>query len=205
MKKRLNPRKIAVQERSRATVDAILEAATHILSENDADELSTNRIAEKAGVSVGSLYQYFPGKDAIMSALTHRLIERKLSSIEDNLATLVGVGATPEKAIEVFVDFIVDMKIKNLKFERALTAYLIRNGDFALSTRLDEKVIEKITIILEPIRSAAKGFDPDWSVFLLFHAIRGIILATSIQRPQRLKDPAFKREMAKLVKSYLLK
>ena len=140
-----------------------------------------------------------------MNALTHRLIERKLSSIEDNLAKLIGVGATPEKTIEAFVDFIVDMKIKNLKFERALTAYLIRNGDFALSTRLDEKVIEKITGILEPIRCAAKGFDSDWSVFLLFHAIRGIILATSIHRPQRLKDPAIKLEMAKLVKSYLLK
>ncbi|WP_316977381.1 TetR/AcrR family transcriptional regulator [Shumkonia mesophila] len=67
------PRKIPLQERSRNTVDVIVEAATRILFREGADALSTNRIAEVAGVSVGSLYQYFPNREAIVTALMERL------------------------------------------------------------------------------------------------------------------------------------
>ena len=62
-------RKTASQERSRATVDAILEATARILIKEGFDKASTNRVAEVAGVSVGSLYQYFPSKDALVAAL----------------------------------------------------------------------------------------------------------------------------------------
>ncbi len=205
MKKFQKPRKTAVQARSQATVDVILAAATRILSEDDPETLNTNRIAERAGVSIGSLYQYFPGKDAILSALTHRLIDQKMKGIEINLAVLVESRAPPEILIDRVVEFLVDMKTKNLKFERALTGYMTRNGDFELSKRLDEKVIEKIAKILEPLRGADVTIDPDWSIYLLFHALRGIILATSMQRPSRMKEPGFKREMQKLVKGYLLR
>jgi AcrR family transcriptional regulator len=57
----VKPRKTATQERSRATVDALVEATARILVKEGYDKASTNRIAEVAGVSVGSLYQYFPG------------------------------------------------------------------------------------------------------------------------------------------------
>ena len=68
----LNPRKQPVQSRSSKTVDVILEAAAHILEERGFDGYTTNAIAERAGVSIGSLYQYFPGKDAITIALIER-------------------------------------------------------------------------------------------------------------------------------------
>lgn len=66
------PRKHASQARSRATVDAILEATARILVTEGFDKASTNRIAEVAGVSVGSLYQYFPGKEALVVAVAQR-------------------------------------------------------------------------------------------------------------------------------------
>lgn len=68
---RLAPRKPPRQDRSRATVEAILEAAAELLS-SPGRSASTNQIAARAGVSVGSLYQYFPGKDAIVAALFER-------------------------------------------------------------------------------------------------------------------------------------
>ena len=67
-----NSRKTASQERSRATVNAILEATARILVKEGFDKASTNRVAEVAGVSVGSLYQYFPSKDALVAALIAR-------------------------------------------------------------------------------------------------------------------------------------
>jgi AcrR family transcriptional regulator len=61
------PRKSAAQERSRATVDALVEATARILVKEGFDKASTNRIAAVAGVSIGSLYQYFPSKEALVA------------------------------------------------------------------------------------------------------------------------------------------
>ena len=66
---RTAPRKKPKQERSQATVDAILVATARVLCETGYDRASTNRIALAAGVSVGSLYQYFPSKEALVAAL----------------------------------------------------------------------------------------------------------------------------------------
>lgn len=63
------PRKAPVQARSAATVEAILEAAAHILESEGFEGYTTNAIAKRAGVSIGSLYQYFPNKDAVTAAL----------------------------------------------------------------------------------------------------------------------------------------
>ena len=65
------PRKKASQGRSRALVDTLIEATARILVREGFDKASTNRIAEKAGVSVGSLYQYFPSKEALVAAVMH--------------------------------------------------------------------------------------------------------------------------------------
>jgi AcrR family transcriptional regulator len=67
-----HPRKQASQERSRRTVDALAEATARILVKEGFDKASTNRIAEVAGVSIGSLYQYFPGKEALVAAVIER-------------------------------------------------------------------------------------------------------------------------------------
>jgi len=68
----LEPRKRPHQQRSAATVDAILEAAARILERRGLDALTTNAVAALAGVSIGSLYQYFPGKAAILAELIRR-------------------------------------------------------------------------------------------------------------------------------------
>ncbi|MGL4279508.1 MAG: TetR/AcrR family transcriptional regulator [Albidovulum sp.] len=70
---RRKPRKTPRQGRSRATVEAILEAATRILEEEGLAGLTTNRTAERAGVSIGSLYQYYPSRDAILAELVRRM------------------------------------------------------------------------------------------------------------------------------------
>ncbi len=71
-KSRSTPRKAPRQARSLATVSAIVEAAARILEERGHEGFSTNAVAERAGVSVGSLYQYFPRKDALIGALIQR-------------------------------------------------------------------------------------------------------------------------------------
>jgi AcrR family transcriptional regulator len=71
-RKALKPRKSPVQRRSTDTVAVILEAAARVLERNGFEGFNTNAIAERAGVSIGSLYQYFPNKDALLSGLIER-------------------------------------------------------------------------------------------------------------------------------------
>ena len=83
---RLTPRKRPRQRRSRQTVDAILEAAARVFSERGYAGCTTNRIAAVAGVSVGSLYEYFPNKDAILVALVERKLALMTGRVQDHLA-----------------------------------------------------------------------------------------------------------------------
>src|SRR5262249_38252823 len=99
-----SPRKTPRQDRSRATVDAILEATADILVRHGYAKLTTNRIAERAGVNVASLYQYFPGKEAIVAELRRRhgaehraavriaLLERRGEDLESTVRVLVSIG-----------------------------------------------------------------------------------------------------------------
>ena len=79
---RAGPRKAPKQARSQATVQVIVEAAARILEERGHEGFSTNAVAEKAGVSVGSLYQYFPRKDALIGALILRETTDLVASAE---------------------------------------------------------------------------------------------------------------------------
>lgn len=72
----LRPRKTPTQPRSEQTVAALLEAAAQVLERDGLEGFNTNAVAERAGVSIGSLYQYFPGKDALTLALMRREDER---------------------------------------------------------------------------------------------------------------------------------
>jgi AcrR family transcriptional regulator len=77
----IHPRKLPSQGRSLAVVEAVYEAAARILEETGLASLNTNVIAERAGVSVGSLYQYFPSKDAVVAGLLRRKRAELLADI----------------------------------------------------------------------------------------------------------------------------
>jgi AcrR family transcriptional regulator len=80
---KLNPRKLASKVGAKETVKSILDAAALILEQEGFEHYTTNRIAGRAGVSIGSLYQYFPNKDAITITLIERESESLLVRIEE--------------------------------------------------------------------------------------------------------------------------
>ena len=88
---RARPRKQPRQARARHTVDAIVEASARILEEQGHGGFNTNAVADLAGVSIGTLYQYFPDKDALLGALIARETGRLVEDAE--AACLVAGGA----------------------------------------------------------------------------------------------------------------
>ncbi|MFA5120840.1 TetR/AcrR family transcriptional regulator [Zavarzinia sp.] len=99
----LSMKKRPTQGRSQATVDAVLTAAAQLLGERGYGALTTNHIAERAGVSIGSVYQYFPGKEAIVAKLVERAVDEILAEFG---AGLLGVQADFRRAAEVLYDTI---------------------------------------------------------------------------------------------------
>lgn len=81
----LLPRKLPRQRRSRATVEAILEACARILRESGQAGLTTNRIAERAGVGIGSVYQFFPNREAIIVALAEQRLAQLGRALQQEL------------------------------------------------------------------------------------------------------------------------
>jgi AcrR family transcriptional regulator len=110
---RASTRREPKQRRSRQTVDDVLEAVPRVLRRHGAEAITTNRVAEAAGVSIGSLYQYFPDKQAIFMALHERhvdgvrqVIERTLTdctsaSLEEFTAELAEVTMRAENTVAV--------------------------------------------------------------------------------------------------------
>src|SRR5579875_3230843 len=78
----LNPRKLPVQARSAASVDAILQATIQVLLRAGKERLTTTRVALRAGVSVGTLYQYFPNKSALLQAVLRRHLNEVTETVE---------------------------------------------------------------------------------------------------------------------------
>jgi AcrR family transcriptional regulator len=117
----LNARKTPGQKRSVATVAAILEAAARILETRGLDSYSTNEVAARAGVSIGSLYQYFPSKDAITRALIGRGAEELLADIKT-----VEIGDVPQAALEQIIDAAVKHQLRRPALARLLDLEEIR-------------------------------------------------------------------------------
>src|SRR5208283_4633841 len=114
-----NPRKSASQERSRATVDALLEATARFLMKEGYDRASTNRIAEVAGVNISSLYQYFPSKEALVAAV----IDRHLETLRTTLRATF--EARPDAALEEQVRGVFGSYLALARAEPALHKVLI--------------------------------------------------------------------------------
>lgn len=96
----LEPRKLPRQRRSKATVQAILDACADAIARNGYLGLTTHALAARAGVSVGTLYQYFPNREAIAGALVARAMERMLEAMRGALAECVSRGWAGLRATE---------------------------------------------------------------------------------------------------------
>lgn len=118
-------RKSPVQHRSRRTVDGILSATARILVEDGYSAITTNDVAAAAGVSIGSLYQYFPNKDALLRALVERHLEDVERSLASQAARWRDERPDPEEWAQSFVELLVhanDSELDRLLYAAAPVA-----------------------------------------------------------------------------------
>jgi AcrR family transcriptional regulator len=155
-KKTVEVRKAPGQARSKETVNTILEASARILESEGLRGFNTNAIAAKAGVSVGSLYQYFPNKDAILLALIERFEDATQEAITAVLQS--GKGRPLKPSLKLFVRTLVGMHYRRPRLNRILEAEEDRLGggteDFAFRPGLRDLLQEHKSEIATPVVGA---------------------------------------------------
>jgi AcrR family transcriptional regulator len=98
------PKKLPAQARSQATFDALVDACTGLLPRRGYAGTTTNHIAQRAGVNIASLYEYFPGKDAIVAQVAERLVERVMGRLEEGAARVLRAGG--KDAVRLWIELI---------------------------------------------------------------------------------------------------
>ncbi len=111
----------ARQARSRATVEAIVEAAAQILARDGWDRVNTNAIARRAGVSVGSVYEYFANKQAILDVIIDRHLTRGEEVLREG-AELVDADTGPAAVVRLLVEGFVTVHRDDPQLHRALSS-----------------------------------------------------------------------------------
>ena len=190
------------QHRSRQTVDAMLDAVERVLKRHGIDAITTNRIAEAAGVSIGSVYQYFPDKRAIFTALHGRhvtevsqVIERALagsaSSFDDfarsRVEMLVDVHARDPELHEIISAAVPESALGFRNALRATFERVISSGQWG---RYDEQVANRMRFVLPRmiealVHGAAQPGLPISIEHAREEAVRAVLLYLSALQPLR--------------------
>jgi len=180
------PRKSASQKRSRLTVDALLEATARILVTEGFDHASTNKIARVAGVGIGSLYQYFPNKEALVGAVVDRHSAETMQVVRTALAK---VALRPvDEAIAALVRVGIDSHRVNPKLHRVLTEQVPRVGRLENVQAVGRETYALVRAYLEAHREELTVTDTDLAAFMCVTTVEALTHAAVVDRPDALSD-----------------
>lgn len=199
MKLRIPPqtRKEPRQARARETVEAILTAAARILTSEGFGALTTNRVAEVAGVSVGSLYQYFPNKEALVRALS----ERHTQGVRDRIRARF--EETWDAPLETVARMVIQGMVEVRRREPRLHQELLRLAPVVGGLEELCAVEHEVQALLAKfIRSRPQELplaDPAMASFILCHAVEAAVHNAVLEKQDWLKEDRFVEETAKLV------
>ncbi len=196
----LKPRKQPRQMRAQATVDAIMEATIQVLLVDGLQHLTTTRVAERAGVSVGTMYQYFPQKQALLVALLRRHMEKTAAAIAASCAR--AKGRTIAGIAETLVGDFLDAKTTDMKVAQALHAVGL---ELAPGNLLDEFGRANQAAIRGLLESASDAVfdDPGTVAFALRATLSGTARAATRPAAKHFDLKALKHELQIMAAAYL--
>ena len=193
-------RRIPRQARAAETVAAILEAAAQILEAGGLAAFTTNAVAERAGVSIGTLYQYFVDKNALLLALARQemgaaLVEvgRALSGVDD---------PTPESRVRAMVRAMVHAFRGRSRARKAVVQAILAQGLGIEMVAPINSFIASIGTVIGPDSERLPSLERE-QVFVLSRALLGAIRAAVMEEQPFLQSRAFEDELVRLVMSYI--
>ncbi len=188
-------RKEPRQERSRFTVEAILTATERVVAQHGVEGATTNRIAEVAGVSIGSLYQYFPNKDALVTIVR----QRSNASFKEEVDPVVeGLLRLPvEAATRGMVDVLIARHRETLALHNALAS-----RDDALHRELEARWTPLIVSYLRAHQDEIRPRNLELAARIGLEVVESLIHGVALRSPELLADPEFADEVHALLVGY---
>lgn len=203
-KAQTSPRKQASQARSRFTVDALLEATARILVKEGYEGASTNKIAQEAGVSIGSLYQYFPAKEALVAAVIDRHMQDMLDVVR---AALLRVMDQPIEAVaRQLVKVMIEAHRVNPTLHRVLFEQIPQTGRARHIEALDDTAFAMVRAYLEAHRDELAVDDLETAAFICVKTVEVLTHTAVLNQPERVKGAkaaALTDEITTLLVGYL--
>jgi AcrR family transcriptional regulator len=205
MKKRAQfvARKEPRQARAQATVNAILEATVQVLDREGLEAATTTRVAEVAGVSVGSLYQYFSHRDAILNALQDREFERALGMLGDVLAN-ANLAKNPRETVSAAVQGLASLYRASPGLHRVLAIEGLRVAKADRVHDFDARVLSIVRHFLAATDAPIRRDNVDAAAFITIQSVRATMLAHLLERPPGIDESALLDELVDLVLRYLV-
>ncbi len=194
-------RKEPAQERSKNLVSFIVEAGLRLLEKEGPEALTTTRVAEVAGVSVGSVYQYFSDRDAVVDAVYRHKLELEWHRAHEwgDIADL----PLPE-VIEIIVDKAVERHREFLKLHKEF--YRDRVHEFSLDNFGLQSEFESVAWFQEILQKQMEEKDAPQAAhrsYLILHGLSAVLHATIKERPEYIFDDAFVAELKDFVTASL--
>ena len=204
LKRKISPRKKPVQERAKETVETIITATAHILDKEGFEKVSTNKIAEKAGISVGSLYQYFPTKDAIFAFMMDRYVQSQTDIINKILAEN-DQSQDLKETIRMIVVAVTESKRKQSKFNRMFAQKLLSFSNYEALNRQDDHLIALFKEYLKPFGKEVRNDNMDLMLYFVIQSVKCLPISLLFQSRFDFKDPRVDDELVELVYRYMKK
>lgn len=190
------------QERSRATVEAIVEAGARIFGSAGYAGASTNRIAAAAGVSVGSLYEYFPNKDAILVAVAERHLDRMLEHVEAELVPHGAEAASLDQRLRAFALAMLEAHERDAELHRLIFAEGPHpDALHACVLRMEERLAHGLEVYIEAAGTAVP--DADAAAHLVVQCVEVLTHRFAHRGLHELTREAFLAEVLALLRGYL--
>lgn len=194
-------RKMPSQERARATVDAILDASARILVRDGYDALTTNRAAEIAGVSIGSLYQYFPNKKALIAALAKRHLDDLERTLAD-AAAQVG-GASFDVIVRNIVSANVAAHLIDPDLHKVLSDALPPQGREDWRIAFEERATARVRDLLAAHADQLTVNDIDLATYVIIRVVEACVHEAYTRRRADMVSGRLADEISTLVLNYL--
>ena len=196
----VKPRRKPKTSVGKSIADALVTAAEQILSTNGVETFSTNKIAQRAGVSVGSLYQYFPNKESLLAEVARRLEQRTAQTLID---TLKRCRDQPLRAVagEV-VDVLLGNDIGELRMRQALRREVPAGWTSETSAEVDQRVRQELMTELARRTDVREGPTP-MMTWMVAHTVEMIVEHAVNTQPELMTVPVFRDELVELVVRYL--
>ena len=194
------PRKQPVQARSEATVSALFDASIQVLLAVGYRRFTTTRVAERAGVSVGSLYQYFPNRQALITSVIERYLEGLRATIEQHCRDLR--GSRLDQLVGGLVDAVIAAKWKHIEVSRALHEPFADIGGTQL---VNASAVKTAGSIAEVLRSCADASfrDVDRLALLIVISCSSLLQAAITDQTGAIGREALRAHMHAMVRGYL--